>query len=288
MLRGFVLCCLVAPVGADTVFLRNGTGIDGIIKARHANTLELQIGTMGRIFVPLDQIESIEKNDRDGSAAGPSAMVAGSRAGVETVGESRREETGQLDIAPKKAPEAVARKRPVRFVTKFDVDPELRKEIERQMYDFTRERSRFRIRAQQRLLAMGEPTVPFLLEVVDHKNPQVRMAALEIFRKVGNDTVIPAALERLDDENEFVRAAADDVLRELTGERFGFHPSARRESRAKAVAKWRAWHEESTRAAEEATRDAPSGAAPSAPSGAATAAEPSAGDATAAAQAPKR
>ena len=28
MLRGVMLCCLIAPVGADTVFLYNGTSID--------------------------------------------------------------------------------------------------------------------------------------------------------------------------------------------------------------------------------------------------------------------
>ena len=61
MLGVCTLCCLAAPACADTVFLSNGTAIDGVIEGRHEAAIELRIGEIGRIFIGLEEIESIWK-----------------------------------------------------------------------------------------------------------------------------------------------------------------------------------------------------------------------------------
>ncbi|HAK96103.1 MAG TPA: hypothetical protein DCM87_14200 [Planctomycetes bacterium] len=243
-----ILCILVVPAGADTVFLNNQTAIDGVIKARHERTLELQIGKIGRIFVALDMIDSIEKNDRDGSVSDSALALAGVRRLVE--------ETEAAGVAerPPAAPDpddaAVKRCR-----TKDDVEPELRAEIERQMYDYTREKRKFRVRATQRLMEIGEPALPFLLEVVNHDNPQVRIATMEIFARNGTDLVIKDAIGRLEDENEYVRKTANEALVKITGKDFEFHFDGAEARRQEAAQAWRTWYEEQARdaaAAEEA------------------------------------
>ncbi len=257
MIRGLLVCLLVAPAGADTVFLNNQTAIDGVIKARHERTLELQIGKIGRIFVPLDMIDSIEKNDRDGSAADSALALAGVRRLVEEAESA----DGEKQPAPAPSADAFAVKR---YRTKTDVDPELRAEIERQMYDYTREKRKFRVRATQRLMEIGEPALPFLLDVVTHANPQVRIATMEIFAKNGTDLVIKDVLGRLEDENEYVRKTANEALVKITGKDFEFYfdgPEARRQ---KAVKAWHAWYEaqlHEAAAADEAAKAAEKAAA---------------------------
>jgi hypothetical protein len=241
MLRGVLVLALATPVLADTVFLYNGTAIDGVIQARHEASVELQIGEIGRIFIDLEVIESIEKNDRDGSEQSSSLSVAGKRQDVTSVAEAN---------APEADPEAVkddefAELGAKRYLRKEDVeDPELREDIEKGIQELTRQRRRHRIRAERQLLAIGEPAVPFLVEIANHENHLVRMAIMRILRKVGNEAAIPAAIDRLEDDNEFVRDYAVQALRELTSENFGFKATAGEGRRKRAVAAWRSWYED--------------------------------------------
>ncbi len=235
MIRGLLLCVLVVPAGADTVFLNNGTAIDGLIKARHEQTLELQIGKIGRIFVELDKIESIEKNERDGSASDASIVLTGKR---------RLVEEAESTVAETTKPAAAALDKPKdkRIRTKDDVDTELRAEIERQIYDFTREKRKFRVRATQRLTEVGDAALPFLLEVAAHENPQVRIAVMEIFTQNGTDLVVKDVIDRLDDQNEYVRKTANEALVKITGKDFGFKFDAVEDNRREQVGAWRKWY----------------------------------------------
>jgi len=241
MLRVLLGLCIVAPLNADTVFLYNGTAIDGVIKARHEDAIELQIGHYGRIFIELEAIESIEKNDRDGTAQSSSLSLERKREEATSVKEVVKKEKEEEEVEPEKAKEASGR----HYFKKEDVtDPELRKKIEGLVYDLKRQRRRYRVRAERKLIAIGEPVVPFLLDVSKHENHLVRMAVLRIFKKVGNEAVIPVTIDRLEDENTFVRQHAAEVLREITGRNFGFRASASPRRRKKAVLAWRKWYDD--------------------------------------------
>src|SRR6266542_6568453 len=50
----------------DTVYLRNGEWIDGMVSLKTNTFVELQIGEIGKIELSLDEIHSIEKNSRTG------------------------------------------------------------------------------------------------------------------------------------------------------------------------------------------------------------------------------
>jgi len=51
---------------ADTVYLKNGEWIDGMVSLKTNTFVELQIGDIGKIELGLDEIHSIEKNSRTG------------------------------------------------------------------------------------------------------------------------------------------------------------------------------------------------------------------------------
>ncbi len=61
-----VLVALATPVSADTVYLKNGSAIDGTVLGTHEGVVILRIGNVGRIELPENEIENIEKNDRTG------------------------------------------------------------------------------------------------------------------------------------------------------------------------------------------------------------------------------
>jgi hypothetical protein len=53
-------------VGADTVYLKNGSWIDGIVKTRSEERILVEIGDLGKIEIPLGDVYKVEKNSRTG------------------------------------------------------------------------------------------------------------------------------------------------------------------------------------------------------------------------------
>jgi hypothetical protein len=258
MLRVLIACFLAFPLWADTVYLHNGTTIDGVIKARHEMSIELEIGRIGRIFIELATVASIEKNNRDGTAQSSSLSLERKREDVDEAESSERRQSEADDraegaeVSPTKPDEA--------SLEKEGVEPELRKKIENHVYQLTRQKRRNRVRAERQLMAVGEPAIPFLLDVVTHENHLVRLAVLRIFSKVGNEAVIPATIDRLEDENGFVRSYAAETVRELTGQNFGFDPEGSPKRRQEAVTAWRKWYEAQQAGEEDDPEDGTAGA----------------------------
>jgi HEAT repeat protein len=86
MKRWLIAASLLPAVPAlgDTVFLKNGAWIDGKVTLKTNTFVELQIGTIGKIQLPVEDIHSIEKNARTGRDSatpyvepkGPSELLA--------------------------------------------------------------------------------------------------------------------------------------------------------------------------------------------------------------------
>lgn len=56
---------VAAPGGADTLYLKDGTAIDGIVTAINDNCMSIRSGN-GEILYQTDEVERIEKNDKKG------------------------------------------------------------------------------------------------------------------------------------------------------------------------------------------------------------------------------
>jgi len=76
VLWGIMLCASLIDPGlrADTVYLKNGAWIDGTVRARDEQIVEVQIGEVGKIEIKVEDIYEIEKNNRTGAERVPSGM----------------------------------------------------------------------------------------------------------------------------------------------------------------------------------------------------------------------
>lgn len=52
---------------ADTVYLKNGSWIDGIVKTHGDDSVVVEIGDLGKVEIPLEDVYRVEKNSRTGS-----------------------------------------------------------------------------------------------------------------------------------------------------------------------------------------------------------------------------
>ena len=57
---------LTPVLHGDTIYLKNGSSIDGTVRGTHDGMVILRIGNVGRIEIAETEIENIERNDRTG------------------------------------------------------------------------------------------------------------------------------------------------------------------------------------------------------------------------------
>lgn len=287
--RRFHLALLPLPVlllfptlRGDTVFLKNGNWIDGIVRARNEKIVEIEIGRIGKVEIPLEDVHEIEKNKRTGDETqlsdelkkrdvrivtkdGKRVLMGGGKdkdkgegadakdGEAEDGEEPDKEKEGEagdvlVDVADDaedaadEAAEEEAEKDADSAVSP-KIDPELRAKIEQLILDLERQKPQYRVRAERHLKAIGQPALPFLLKATKHEEDLSRIAIFRLFNDFGNDTVIDACIEALLDSNEYVRDAANKTLERITRENFGYQPAASPKRRELAHAKWKKWWE---------------------------------------------
>jgi HEAT repeat protein len=126
----------------------------------------------------------------------------------------------------------------------------------------------------ERLVAYGEPAVPFCIEGLKNEDAMTRMGCVYVLGRIGDTRTVPNLEETLKDPVDYVRYEAAsqlgnmgskagysvlvegleserveyrykcfEALRELTGHTFGYVHNGPEEERAEAVTKWKAWLE---------------------------------------------
>jgi len=263
------LGALSAKLAADTVYLKNGSWIDGIVRTHTKDTILLEIGDVGKIEIPLDDVYRIEKNSRTGSAKRVSvegraisvdeATEEGDASGAKPTGAADEESAGdeeddddedEVDEDDDGAGDKGDGDDESASKHKDEIDPKLRDEITQLVHDLTREKPKHRVRAERRLKAIGAPAVPFLLPLATHESEAVRIATFRLFSEVGDESVIDVSIAALTDSNEFVRDHAHRTLQRLTKEDFGYKPFASPRVRESRAARWRRWWEAEKQAIE--------------------------------------
>ncbi len=95
------------------------------------------------------------------------------------------------------------------------------------------------------LVACGgivRPTeTPALVALLDSADPSERAWAISELTKRRAPEAIPGLIRRLRDEDGGIRLYAVQGLRVMSGEKFGYRPSASAAERELAVARWEAW-----------------------------------------------
>ena len=62
----FLLLFSGASLDADTVYLKNGAYIDGLVSAKSSTSIMITIGDIGRLEVSMEDVVRVEKNSRTG------------------------------------------------------------------------------------------------------------------------------------------------------------------------------------------------------------------------------
>lgn len=239
---------------ADTIFLKNGAWIDGVITYRNEDTLELEIGKIGKLRVPMEEVYLIEKNKRTGAESSTTYVdPIGTQEYVEDKNKvdaadkldelESQEELDDLEIEEKIASEDSD---PSHHDSIFEYEdeeiaPELQERIEELVEELQRHKARRRVRAERHLKAIGKPSVRYLLPLAKHEQELTRVAVLRLFYAFGDERVVQACIDALVDSNEYVREYADKALKRITGEEFRYAPFGSPRRREQGQKKWASW-----------------------------------------------
>jgi len=248
------LLSLAGPLAADTVYLKNGAWIDGIVRARSDKIVEIEIGRIGKLEVLLEEIHEVEKNNRTGDdyklpSDGRKLDISHvTRRGERSEPEKKKgeDEKEASDEEEESGDEAEAEEDSSQSPDD-DIDPKLRERIEELVKDLERQKPRYRIRAERHLKAIGPPCLPYLLPLVKSDSELARVAAFRLFNEFGDETVVEACIAGLLDTSEYVRSYANKTLKRITHEDFGYSSAASPKRRELAQEKWKKWWEEEKR-----------------------------------------
>jgi len=263
-----VVWVLAATMSAhgDTVYLKNGAYIDGMVKARTAQTIDIEIGKIGKLEIPVSDVDAVEKNgrtgdghviDRQGRPADPrvAALIKEKEAGAADkksaadakdgtpAKDSKTEPDADTKAEEAGADEEEAEEEEPEKPKEPDIAPALKAKILQHVEDLKRQKAQFRTRAERHLRAIGAPALPYLYPITTHELEVTRIAAMRLISDLGDETSIETCLDRLLDPSEFVRDLANRTLERVTQESFGFQASANPRRREMAYAKWRKWWE---------------------------------------------
>lgn len=281
MRRLSLVAVFLTPLAAraDTVFLKNGEWIDGKVSLKTESFVELQIGDIGKIELPVEEIHSIEKNTRTGGSSVESSYVepkgktevlgkrAKQRRSLENMEKLPTDAQGKPEVAASdklKNPAAMTPAEAAKLKAEQpetpgeeeaapepeeekpalpEIDPELKKRIEALVADLQRQKTRNRVQAERHLEAIGQPAIPYLIPIAKNPSDLTRVAVMRLFHSFGDQQVLEPAIEGLLDDNEYVRDLAHKALKRISGEDFGYQPNASPRRREAAQRKWAEWWE---------------------------------------------
>lgn len=239
------------PLVADTVYLKNGAWIDGRVRAHGEKVVTIEIGRIGKLEIPITDIHKIEKNGRTGDHY---EVPSGDRKLdiTHVTGNDRNKKEKvyrQVDNKKKEGREPEGEggenaEEGVKWESSFeeaDLDPKLKERIEALVKDLDRQKSRYRVRAERHLKAIGPPCVPFILPLASSERGLTRIAVFRLFHDFGDDRVVDRCIEGLLDSSEYVRSYAKKALKRITQQSFGYIPSAAPRRRELAQKKWVKW-----------------------------------------------
>ena len=239
---------LTGTAAGDTVYLKNGSLIDGRITYRTDASICLQIGEIGKLEISLEEIYLIEKNKRVGGEVLKSEID--SKGKREIISEDGTKDDDEADDDSEDSDEPDADEQDDALVTEPPVvgeeeaekiDPKLKDRIESLIADLGRKKRRYRVRAERHLKAIGRPALPFLLPLADSKMDLTRVATYRLFYQFGDETVVEPSIKALLDVNEYVRDYANKTLIRITGEDLRYRAQATPRRRELAARKWVKW-----------------------------------------------
>ncbi len=250
MLTGFVLT-IATVTFADTLYLKNGAAIDGIVTGRHDGNIVLNIGNVGTIKIPIPEVERVEKNARTGYLD-PNRGKKESRPKLLPEVEKAEEEQKRAEKDKKDGSDKDKSKSKAETTDKLD--PEVEKKIRELAFELTRQRTQNRVRAERKLREYGDLALPELLKLTDHEFVRTRAAVFRLFSETKDFRVVDPSVRALEDSDRFVRKLAWETLKNVSGKKYSFPWDGSERQRLAAGKKWVDWYLEEKEAREKAAQ----------------------------------
>lgn len=259
-----IVACLMVMSGvvaADTVTLKDGSKIDGIVTRPNQDVITVQVGT-GKITFPTVDVASIESNEKKGDAgadpkAGPGALKKYEDPVEQRTGLTRAQRDAVRDKmeklwSPDEAERALGRKQlvemsksmtvfqfieqsmpytkglvvPEMLQTLHEIDPERAKPLVEQWVENVDPRNRARA-IELMGKYKGDASVDTVVRGLVDVDPQVQVAAARALSNPGAKRATPVLIEGLKSANPRVQNAARDALSAIWGD-----------TKAKSVEDW--------------------------------------------------
>jgi len=226
---------LAMSLHADTVTLKNGAKIDGMVTGRHEGYVILSIGNVGTMKLLETEIAKIEKNartgyldpERSGKKAKQLPKVGGDSKKAEEAGKKKESDTKKGAVGKV-----------------VELSPEQSKRIKTLANELTKQKTTKRTRAERQLLAFGDAALPEVIKLSKHPFMRTRAAVFRILKASRDFQIVQPCLEGLRDENEFVRKLAWEAIKNVSKKRYSFPWDSKSAiKRQKAIAKWEKWVE---------------------------------------------
>lgn len=262
---------------ADTIHLRNGATIDGVITGTQDGTVVILIGNMGKLCIAETEIARIERNDRTGPLRGDDppaprpAVPDGSATGKSPAsGASGSTEQARAGNGGTGKPGSEVARDDAGKPRRPALTPEQEKELHELVFQLTRQDNRKRTRAEHQLLGRGPEVIPFVLPLTTHPLEWTRVATFRILHRHGGEEVVDAALLALEDDSQWVRKLAWETLCKVSGRGFPFpwDENSSATQRQQARTRWVEWWDERRRQRDEEQRTREEGMRETSPGGA--------------------
>ena len=247
------------------VTLENGrTLIGNLIETPEEEPLELRLGNLGSLHFARADVTSVEAvedvyelpaataaieaatgPDEAEGTTGPAEGTTDSEIPAETIDELRKELRREIlheildELLGEKIDDAVGQVIDAQQLRRLgrqtaELEPERILEIQYLVRELMRHRTKNRVRAEVKLLAMGAEVVPYLEVAASHPFELTRRAVQRILRDTGAVEGTPLAIEALNDSDYHVRDLAQQALRRLLSVRIAYAPDGHEAARKRA------------------------------------------------------
>ena len=218
---------------ADTVFLTNGSKIDGIVVSENAQEVVLKVGSLGTLRLQRKNVAKIEENRRTGTTSGKSDSH---RKPLPGKPQSTQHDASVSNVSVS-----------LRIHLDAPVAPlqgELRALADQWVKDLQRQKVTYRTRAEKQLAVLGPSIVPHLQSVARSSFVRARICALRLLVRFPRYESMPVALVGLEASDPWVRKWSSELAGKISGkiQNFPWKDESAGSSRARLKKVWNDWY----------------------------------------------
>jgi hypothetical protein len=228
---------------ADTIKLKTGGKIEGIIIKEDAESVTIRIADIGTMVIKRKKIEKITRDDKDGSIH----LVDSEEEKKIIEQEKARREKLEREFNKDKSEDKKEEPKP------DEPAPDVKDKDEKPLPEPTEEEARdieyniqrlghrklsYRNNARAILVKFGAKALKSLFEALQSPGDWRRQFAAKAISEIGDKRAIKPLVKALSNKSKWTRKEVNAALEKITGKDMGFNHEADEKDQEKAIKKW--------------------------------------------------